>query len=286
MYLRYWGLREQPFVPRQDPQAYIASAPHEEALARLQYVVESRRRLGLLLGTPGSGKSLTLAVFGRQLRTLPGQTVRLNLQGLSPHEFLWQLAARLSLCPERASGPFELWQALADRLTENHRQQWTTVVLLDDANLAPRKTLEQVVRLARSEPICPNRLTMIVASQPNIKDLGRELLELAELRIDLGTWELADTEHFISACLARAGRNQKDSVFQPEALLRLHELSQGAIRRVAQLADLALLAAAGSKLQQIDAHTVEAVYEELGVMDACVSDVQRSGSEWLKAQAV
>lgn len=274
MYLRYWGLREQPFVPRQDPQAYIASAPHEEALARLHYVIESRRRLGLLLGTPGSGKSLTLALFGRQLRALPGQTVRLNLQGLSPHEFLWQLAAKLNLCPEHASEPLELWQLLNDRLAENHCQQLTTVVLLDDADLAPRKTLEQVVRLAGAEPICPNRLTMIVTSQPNLKHLGRELLELAELRIDLETWELADTEHFVSACLARAGRNQKDSVFQPEALLRLHELAQGAIRRVAQLADLALLAAAGSKLQQIDAHTVEAVYEELGVMDACAGKTQ------------
>lgn len=268
MYLRYWGLREQPFTQTVDSKAYVATEPHEEALARLHYVVESRRRLGLLLGTPGSGKSLMLAVLARQLRATPVQTARLSLQGLSDREFLWALAAQLGLTPERTAQPFELWRDLSDRLAENPWQQRATVVLLDDIDLAQRSTLEQVLRLARAEPSCPNYLTLVAASQPRLEQLDRELLELAELRIDLGNWELADTERFIRDCLARAGCSRKDSVFRPEALLRLNELADGAIRRVAQLADLALLAAAGGRLPQVDAHTIEAVYEELGVMDA------------------
>lgn len=268
MYLGYWGLREQPFAREQGPQAYVASAPHEEALARLHYLVESKRRLGLLLGMPGNGKSFMLAVLARQRRAAPGQSVRLSLQGLPPHEFLWQLAARLGLHPEQTAGAFELWRALSDRLAENQCQRLPTLLLLDDVDLAPRETLEQVVRLARTEANGPNYLTLVVTSQPQRTGcLGRELLELAELRIDLGTWELADTEQFVGACLARAGHHGKNSVFSPEALFRLHELSEGAVRRVALLADLALLAAAGGKLPQVDAHTIEAVYEELGVMD-------------------
>jgi hypothetical protein len=42
---------------------------------------------------------------------------------------------------------------------------------------------------------------------------------------------------------------------------------------VALLADLALLAAAGGKLPLVDAHTVQVVYDELGVMDGLAATV-------------
>ena len=50
------------------------------------------------------------------------------------------------------------------------------------------------------------------------------------------------------------------------ATTRLYELSCGVPRRVAQLADLALLAGAGLELEQVDAATVESAYQELGVL--------------------
>ncbi len=269
MHLGYWRLREEPFSRGLDPRAYVPSSTHEEALARLNYIVESQRRLGLLLGSPGSGKSFVLSVLARQLRGAPGQVVRLSLQGLSPQEFLWALAARLGLYPETTSTCFQLWRQLGDRLAENRFQRLPTVFLLDDADLASQQTLEQVERLARIEPTSPNYVAIVVAGQQHqAAHLGRQLLELAELRIDLAAWDLGDTELYVQTSLARAGQNPNYPVFRPEALLRLHELSGGAVRRVTLLAELALLAAAGGKLPQVDAHTIDAVYDELGVMDA------------------
>jgi hypothetical protein len=46
---------------------------------------------------------------------------------------------------------------------------------------------------------------------------------------------------------------------------RLQDLSFGIPRRVNQLADLSLLAAAGEGLRLVDAATVEAVCHELGI---------------------
>ena len=58
MYQSHWGLRESPFRDGPDPQSFYQSPTHEEALARLHFLVEQHRRLGLLLGPEGSGKSL------------------------------------------------------------------------------------------------------------------------------------------------------------------------------------------------------------------------------------
>lgn len=59
-----------------------------------------------------------------------------------------------------------------------------------------------------------------------------------------------------------------DLIFSTEALHQLHDLAGGIPRRVAQLANLALLAGAGRELEQIDADTVDSVYHELGTVDA------------------
>jgi type II secretory pathway predicted ATPase ExeA len=45
----------------------------------------------------------------------------------------------------------------------------------------------------------------------------------------------------------------------------MHDLAGGTPRRVRQLADLALLAAAGMNLDAVDVATVEAACEQLGV---------------------
>ena len=68
MYESHWGLRESPFRGLADPRYFYCSPTHDEALARLSFLVENHRRLGLLLGVPGNGKTLLLNVFGRQLR--------------------------------------------------------------------------------------------------------------------------------------------------------------------------------------------------------------------------
>jgi type II secretory pathway predicted ATPase ExeA len=267
MYLDYWGLREKPFASDQNPKAYIPSSTHEEALARLHYLVDSQRRLGLLLGAPGGGKSLMLKVLAKQLRRPAVQTALLSLQGLSAREMLWRLAACCGLHPDQGASSFELWRLISDLLAANRCQGITSVVLLDDADSASVEVLEQVVRLVRGEPSSPSLLTVVLAGRSNrTSAMGPQLLELAELRIDLAPWELADTESYLQSGLRRAGG--KDSIFSTEALLRLHELSAGAVRRVALLADLALLAAAGGRLPAVDAYTVEAVYDELGVADA------------------
>ena len=261
MYQAYWGLRESPFRGLLDPNFFYQSPTHEEALARLHFLVQQRRRLGLLLGPSGSGKSLLLEVLASQLRG-SGPVAKLSLLGVEPAEMLWNIASEWGLSLDPTPSLPMLWRAVTDRLIEYRYQQIEAVVLLDDVDQADTWTLRHVTRLACFDLSPETRLSIVLAGRKEAAaTLDDRLLDLAELRIDLEPWEPTDTENCVTTLLAQAGR--QSPVFAEPAVARLHTLAHGIPRRVSQLADLALVAGAGQELQQIDVEVVEGVFEEL-----------------------
>jgi general secretion pathway protein A len=262
MYESHWGLRESPFHNLADPRYFYCSSTHEEALARLQFLVDHGRRLGLLAGNPGSGKTVLLDVFARQMQRLGHQVARLSLLSLDSREFLWELVNQLKLHPRIGDTPFELWRALVDRLAENRYQRIATVVLLDDADEASADALAYVTRMVRQDASAESRLTVVLAVDPRqLPRLGRRVVDLADLRIELEPWESADTSAYLQTILAQAGADP--AVFEQSAAERLHELAGGIPRQITHLAELSLLAGAGRQQPHIDAETVESVYREL-----------------------
>jgi general secretion pathway protein A len=267
MYQPYWGLGESPFRGNFNPRYFHQAPTQDEALARLQFLVDERRVLGLLMGEAGSGKSLVLETFARSLGHVGLQKASVNLVGLNPREFLWLLCVRLGVEVAADSGEFELYRAISDHLTGNQYQQLTTVLLLDNADETRSEVRDYIIRLVETSVARGMDLVVVLSAQTSgIARLGRRLLELCELRIDLESWEADDTSSFVKHSLAAAGRSTP--LFTEQGLQRLHELGGGIPRRVKQLADLALLAGAGQKLVQIEAETIEASYRELGTVMA------------------
>jgi general secretion pathway protein A len=257
-------LDESPFRGLADPRFFYCSPTHDEALARLTFLVENHRRLGLLLGEPGSGKTLVLKVLAQQLANGPCQVALVNLLSLDVRSMLWELATQLHRNPREDETPFQLWRTITDRVAENRYQQIPTVVLFDDVDEAHSELLGHIVRLVRHDAAAQSSLTVVLALNPrSLARLGRRVLELAELRIDLEPWGPEDTQRYLHDCLAKAGARQ--AVFASEAAARLHQLARGVPRQVSNLAELAMLAGAGEHLPQIDAATVQSVYDELAM---------------------
>jgi type II secretory pathway predicted ATPase ExeA len=65
MYRSHWHLRTSPFRSGGASRYFHRGAAHEEAIARLGFLVDDGRRLGLLLGESGVGKTLVLSVLAR-----------------------------------------------------------------------------------------------------------------------------------------------------------------------------------------------------------------------------
>ncbi len=69
--LKHWGLERWPFTSAPGVRQFYPTATHNEALARIEYLVETRWRLGALLGDSGVGKSLVLRSGGTAWETRP-----------------------------------------------------------------------------------------------------------------------------------------------------------------------------------------------------------------------
>ncbi len=269
MYLAYWGLGCSPFRGNFDPRFFFEGPSQEEALARLNFMVDQRRALGLLLGESGSGKSQLLELFGRRLGRVGRQVALVQAASTSLRQFLWTIASQLGAEPAGDISDFALVRLVTDHLVANRYQQLATILLVDDAELAASGVHDEIMRLAELDGANLGLTIILAAQTARLHRLGSRILELADLRIDLDGWEADDTAAFIKGALAAAGRSTP--IFSDAALASLHELSSGVPRRVKQLADLALLAGAGDSLVQIESPTVESVYRELGVITTVAS---------------
>ena len=266
MYQSHWGLQQSPFRDSFDLQSFYQSPTHEEALARLHFLVEQRRRMGLLLGPEGSGKSLLLEILASQLRRHGPVVARVNLTGISGDEMLWSLAAQFGRSLDRCDSTPVLWRALSDRLAAFRYQLVDAVILIDDADRAGNSVVPHLIRLAKLESAPQPRLTLILAGDRlTIGRLGDTLLGLSELRIDLTAWQPDDIAGYLDSSLRQAGGSS--NMFDEPAIARLYELSHGIPRQVRLLADLSLVAGAGRHLQTIDADVVESVYHELATVE-------------------
>jgi type II secretory pathway predicted ATPase ExeA len=262
MQLDHWQLAESPFQTALDTARFYPSAAHDEALARLEYLVDARRRLGVLLGESGVGKSLVMRLAAQRLLRKGSAVALVDAVGLGTRDFLWQLAASLGASPRDDAEVVQLWRLVADHVAENRLQGTNTVLLVDDAGQAGPDVMMQLVRLARLDPTPNARWTIVLAAEP--KQAARwndSLRELVDLRIDLGPWSESDTIGFVQSALVDAGRF--DPVFDDEALVAIHELTGGVPRRVLRLADFALLAGAAAQLDTIDAASVHAAANEM-----------------------
>lgn len=71
MYLEYWNLKHEPFQNVTDVRFAYLSDQHREGLARLVYLVKSRKLGGALVGPFGVGKSMVLELLQEYMAGQP-----------------------------------------------------------------------------------------------------------------------------------------------------------------------------------------------------------------------
>jgi general secretion pathway protein A len=252
MFEAYWGLQRGPFTDAAARASLLASPTHGEALARLDFLLESKSRLGLLLGPAGSGKSLVLAELARRAERAGSLVSMIPASGADSDALLAGLSIGIGA---RSTS----WVAFSDRLAELKLEDLRAVALVDDLDQATSDSQAVLERLLAGSDL---PLTIVAAARSEtVRRISSRILEQAVLRIDLAPWNEDETRSYLQTTLAQAGRKQP--AFEDSAVRRLFELSGGAPRKINQLAQLALLAGAGQKLLQVDAETIDAVQEEL-----------------------
>jgi type II secretory pathway predicted ATPase ExeA len=262
MFATPWGLQRSPFQASGAEQLFYAGLPQQEALARMRFLVHNQRRLGLLEGPAGCGKSLLLDLFAEECGSHPWAVVRLSLWGLAVREFLWQVNLQLHTSPRSGEDTLRLWQRLEARFRQNLLQGESLILLVDDADQAGPDVLAQLVRLVQLAPQTVGTLSVVLATTPQRSgQLGSRLLDLVDLRIDLEPWDEEDTVGYLQLASVQAGAERP--LFSEAALVEIHRCTEGVARQVNRLADYALLVGLEAGLEQVDQQTVTQAHAAL-----------------------
>src|SRR4051812_22373439 len=164
--LKHWGLDSWPFRSLPGVGQFYPTAGHNEALARIEHLVDGQRRLGVLLGESGVGKSLLLKVAAKQLTRKGAAVVLADAVGATARDIVWQIACGLGTSPREDSDVPWLWRRVADRLAENSIRKVNTVLFVDDAGQAGPDVVTQFGRLARVDTGHQAGWTILLAAEP------------------------------------------------------------------------------------------------------------------------
>ena len=264
MYKEFWGFKRSPFSGNIDPERFYESPGHEEAMARLSYVVDESRQGALVLGPAGIGKTLILETFARRTRRPNRELAIARCPALGGRELFLDLCQEFGLAPEPTANEADLWRRLRDHVAANRLQDCQTVIVIDQAHLLSENPaqLRSLHLLFHLDTNPAARLTVVLVARPELMRNARpEVIEWVDLGVTIEPLTASQTTGYIAHLTNWAGRTEP--AFSNDALGKIHELTGGIPRQINRVCDLALLAAATEELTEVTETVVDSVYKEL-----------------------
>ena len=264
MVKEYWNLHSTPFGKPGSGGWFYESPSHEEALARLYFLIEQQRQCGILTGPAGTGKTALLTLLAKQLRRSQCQSVLLDVCGISGDELIWQLANALHVAPAATARPFLLWRSVRDSLHGLSKSEQQIVLMFDHFDRGEADcpvVLEQLLRL--TDGTGGGCTLLIAADETAISRSLSPLLPLVDLRIELSPLNRHETAYYVYESLKQAGAETE--LFDPSALDAIFAATGGLPREIGRLCELSLLAGMADKRTTIDAETVREAAANLSV---------------------
>ena len=252
MWLRHWGLAQDPFGPT--PAPYIPLPSHDEALARLVFSIERHRRLITFFAGAGLGKSTVVRRAIEETRN-PRRRFVLVTAPTAGHDLLGLLADGLGLPSAVGSDRDRVWRTLCHGLRAAALEGRQVVFVVDgwdrSVGSAPMRDLMALLNLAG-----PNRPSASLVRVGRGDD-DSECDDPWTLAIGLERLTRSESETYLEARLSSAGC--RDRILTPRALTRLHSWSEGVPRALDQLAGFSLIAGATQGLEVVTADVVDGV---------------------------
>ncbi|MFH0732140.1 MAG: AAA family ATPase [Candidatus Omnitrophota bacterium] len=265
MYLEHWGIYEKPFENTPDPRFVYYSPIHEEAYARLRYVIDQKKGAGMLTGEYGAGKTLLSRVLVKELLDGKNCDIALVVNPMLPNidllrEILFQLKA------EKIPGSkLELLHALNDLLYQNYEHQKATVIIIDEAQAIDSIDVFEELRLLLNFQLNDSfLLTLILIGQPELQvkiDNMPQLKQRLAMTYHLNGLDDAGVGEYIRYRLKVVGATR--NIFLDEAIDKINAYAQGIPRKINNACEVALLQGMFEKKAEIDEALIDKVIKDL-----------------------
>ena len=268
MYEKFYGLTERPFDLTPNPKYLFLTPSHREALSSLEYGITARTGVTVLIGEAGTGKT-TLIRATLETQRWKTKTSYMNNPTLTRSEFLEFLAKEFQLPPGAAESKTKLLTELERRLLDLWQSGTTPALIIDEAQSLPYELLEEIRLLANIETTTEKLLPIVLAGQPELADILnhtslRQLKQRVGLRCRLKQLDQVETGAYITARVAVAGGHAA-TLFTREAVIAIHERSQGIPRTISVICHNALINGFALSRRPITDELVREVCEDFDI---------------------
>ncbi|MGO9794178.1 MAG: ExeA family protein [Solirubrobacteraceae bacterium] len=260
----HWGLSRTPFTKELATSMLFGSAAHQEAVARIGWIV-TERALGVVCGEVGAGKTVAARAATAMLDSSRYSIIYLPNPAVGARGIYTQIVRALGATPRfyRATLIPQATELLAAETSERGK---TVVVILDEAHLLSAEQLEELRMLTNSEMDSRQAFACLLLGQPSLRSRLRQgtfaaLDQRIALRCTIDGMDRKETGDYISHHVKLAGRS--DTIFSDDAVALIHEVSRGLPRAVNNLATQSLIAAYATNKSICDESSARAAVTEV-----------------------
>ena len=256
-YLKFYGLRENPFADSIQPRYFYRTDGHAQAFRDMMLAVDFEASLGLVTGTSGAGKTLISQLLLDQLPSAQ-YCVALVLvtPGLSRSGLLQEILSELSVAlPVGIPRVQDLLRLISNQIMSLHEQGKRLVLIFDECHLLSAECLHVIRTISNIETIDRKLTTSILIgesrllqrlSHPSYESLRNRIY----LRSELPCLTAEESVQYLKFRLMTAGRFA--DLFNEAATIALFEATGGNCRRLNKLALLAIVTGARDGRALID----------------------------------
>ena len=266
MYERFYQLTTNPFRLAPDPDFCFSHSGYKRAREYLEYALDQGEGFVMVTGRPGTGKTLLLETFLKEIDTSNVVAKRIAVSNYAGDDLLRAVAYA-----------YEIDAAELDKATLRHRiHQYfikqeqagrRVLLIIDEAQALQHTALEELRILADLQTQSRLMLQLFLVGQESLQDLMHAPdMEQFQQRVianyQLAPLNLQDTRSYIEHRLLQAGWNG-DPEYTGAAVLSIFQLSKGVPRHINKICNRLLLLGFGKGSHAFDGDDVQTISAEM-----------------------
>jgi len=245
-------------------QFYFAATEIDGALRGVERCIRRAEGVSLVVGAPGTGKSLLLLKLAEQIRD-DFDVALLTGASICTRRALWQSILAAIGEPYRGIDEADLRIAVVERIRGLAATGSGLVILVDEAHTLPTRLIEEL-RLLTNIPTPMPAVHIVLAGTPRLEEMlgAPRMASLAQriaVRGYLDSLDHKETLAYLRAQVAAAGLTW-DKLFAAGSDDAVYKVTEGVPRLVNQVCDQALVLVAESD-RRVTAADIAAAWREI-----------------------